>query len=139
MPLRGKVKNCTTLELADTIKSDIIKDILNCLGCGIGDHFNINNLRYNRIIIMTDADPDGGHIELLLLTLILHHLPELISQGKVFAATSPLYKTINGKEILYWYPEEEKEYKKYMRNHKNAKATRFKGLNLHLTHNSLFR
>lgn len=58
MPLRGKIKNCTSLELADVIKSDIIKDILTCLGCGIGDHFNINNLRYNRIIIMTDADPD---------------------------------------------------------------------------------
>ena len=55
-----KVKNTTTLELADAIKSDTIKDILNCLGCGIGDHFNINNLRYNRIIIMTDADPDGN-------------------------------------------------------------------------------
>lgn len=57
MPLRGKVKNTTSLELADIIKSDIIKDILNCLGCGIGEYFNINNLRYNRIIIMTDADP----------------------------------------------------------------------------------
>lgn len=57
LPLRGKVKNTTALELADAIKSDVIKDILTCLGCGIGDHFNINNLRYNRIIIMTDADP----------------------------------------------------------------------------------
>ena len=57
LPLRGKIKNCTSLELSDAIKSDIIKDILTCLGCGIGDHFNINNLRYNRIIILTDADP----------------------------------------------------------------------------------
>ena len=57
LPLRGKIKNCTSLELADVIKSDIIKDILTCLGCGIGDHFNINNLRYNRLIIMADADP----------------------------------------------------------------------------------
>lgn len=57
LPLRGKVKNTTSLELADIIKSDTIKDILTCLGCGIGDNFNINNLRYNRIIILTDADP----------------------------------------------------------------------------------
>ena len=57
LPLRGKVKNTTGLELADIIKSDTIKDILTCLGCGIGDNFNINNLRYNRIIILTDADP----------------------------------------------------------------------------------
>lgn len=128
MPLRGKVLNTTCKELADAIKSDTIKDILTCLGCGIGDHFNINNLRYNRIIFMTDADPDGGHITLLLTTLFLHHLPELITAGKVFAATPPLYKTTNGKEIKYWYPEDEKEYRKYMRNHKNAVSNRFKGL-----------
>lgn len=71
---------------------------------------------------------DGQHIELLLVTLFLHHLPELILQGKVYAATAPLYKTINGKEIKYWYPEDEKEYKKYMRNHKNATSGRYKGL-----------
>ncbi len=58
LPLKGKIKNCTSLELADIIKSDIIKDILTCLGCGIGDHFDIKNLRYNRIILMCDADPD---------------------------------------------------------------------------------
>lgn len=57
MPLRGKILNTTCKELADAIKSDTIKDILTCLGCGIGDHFNINNLRYNRIIFMADADP----------------------------------------------------------------------------------
>ena len=119
MPLRGKIKNCTSLELSDAIKSDIIKDILTCLGCGIGDHFNINNLRYNRIIILTDADADGRHIEILLLTLFLHHLPELIKQGKIYAAVSPLYRIINGKEVKYWY-EDNSEFKKYMRNHKNV-------------------
>lgn len=128
LPLRGKILNTTCKELADVIKSDVIKNILTCLGCGIGDHFDIKNLRYNRIIFMTDADPDGGHIELLLTTLFLHHLPELITQGKVFAATPPLYKTTNGKEIKYWYPSEEKEYKKYMRGHKNAISIHFKGL-----------
>lgn len=128
MPLRGKIKNCTSLELADVIKSDIIKDILTCLGCGIGDHFNINNLRYNRIIIMTDADPDGGHIELLLITLFLHHLPELVKQGKVYAAVPPLYKTTTAKEVKYWVPAQISEYKKYIRNHKNCEIVRFKGL-----------
>ena len=128
MPLRGKVKNTTTLELSDIVKSDTIKDILNCLGCGIGDHFNINNLRYNRIIIMTDADPDGKHIELLLSTLFLHHLPELVTQGKVFAAVPPLYKTTTAKEVKYWTSDEEKEFKKYVRNHKNVNIKRYKGL-----------
>lgn len=65
---------------------------------------------------------------MLLTTLFLHHLPELITAGKVYVATPPLYKTTNGKENLYWYPSEEKEYKKYMRNHKNAISKRFKGL-----------
>lgn len=128
LPLRGKIKNCTSLELADAIKSDIIKDILTCLGCGIGDHFNINNLRYNRIIIMTDADPDGGHIELLLTTLFLHHLPELIKQGKVYAAVPPLYRTKTAKETKYWTPDQMSEYKKYMHNHRNVELVRYKGL-----------
>lgn len=128
LPLRGKVLNTTSKELADIIKSDVIKDILTCLGCGIGDHFNINNLRYNRIIIFTDADPDGQHIELLLMTLFLHHLPELVRAGKIYTAISPLYKTVNGKEIKYWTPDQTSEYKKYMRNHKNAESTRIKGL-----------
>ena len=128
LPLKGKVKNCTALELDEVIKSDTIKDILTCLGCGIGDHFNINNLRYNRIIIMTDSDPDGGHIEILLLTLFLHHLPELVCQGKVYTAVSPLYKTITAKEKRYWLPSELSEYKKYVRNHKNVEVVRLKGL-----------
>lgn len=138
MPLRGKIKNCTCLDLADVIKSDIIKDILTCLGCGIGDHFNIKNLRYNRIIIMTDADADGSHIELLLVTLFLHHLPELVKQGKVYAAVPPLYKTVTPRETKYWSPSQLSEYKKYIRTHKNTTITRFKGLNL-LAHNLLFR
>lgn len=128
MPLRGKILNTTCKELADAIKSDVIKDILTCLGCGIGDHFNINNLRYNRIIFMADADPDGGHITLLLTSLFLHHLPELITAGKVYTAVPPLYQTINGKEVKYWYPAQEKEWKTYMRNHRNATSKRFKGL-----------
>lgn len=130
LPLRGKIKNCTSLELADAIKSDTIKDLLVTLGCGVGDNFNINNLRYNRIIIMTDADPDGGHISLLLNTLFLHHLPELINQGKVYAAMPPLYKTINstGKEEIYWYPNQMAEYKKYLSGHRSVTVQRFKGL-----------
>lgn len=128
LPLRGKVKNCTSLELADVIKSTIIKDLLVTLGCGVGDNFNINNLRYNRIIIMTDADPDGKHIELLLATLFLHHLPEIIKQGKLYAVVPPLYRTTSAsKEVKYWYYDDS-EFKKYMRNHKGAAITRFKGL-----------
>jgi len=127
LPLRGKVKNCTSLELADAIKSDVIKDLLTVLGCGVGDHFNINNLRYNKIIIMTDADSDGGHIELLLVTLFLHHLPEIIKAGKLYAATPPLFRTQNKKETKYWRTNDA-EFNKYVRNHKDLEIQRIKGL-----------
>ena len=127
LPLKGKILNTCQKELSDIIKSDTIKDLLTCLGCGIGDHFNINNLRYNRVIIMTDSDSDGKHIELLLMTLFLHHLPELVSQGKVYAVASPLFRTRTSKETKYWY-EEDSEFRKYLRNHKNVQVTRFKGL-----------
>ena len=128
MPLRGKILNTCRKDLADLIKSPIIKDILTCLGCGIGDNFNIKNLRYNRIIIMADSDPDGGHIELLLTTLFLYHLPELIKQGKVYAAVSPIYKVIDSrKKTLYFY--DEKEANKWFRTHTGYEATHIKGLN----------
>lgn len=128
MPLRGKILNTTCKELADIIKSDIIKDILTCLGCGIGDNFNIKNLRYDKLIIMTDADSDGKHIELLLMTLFLHHLPELVKQGKVYVTTPPLFKTTTSRgEVKYWY-EENSEFKKYVRNHSNLDIIRYKGL-----------
>lgn len=128
LPLKGKILNTTTKELADIIKSDVIKDILTCLGCGVGDNFNIKNLRYDKLIIMTDADSDGKHIELLLMTLFLHHLPELVKQGKVYVTTPPLFKTTTTRgEVKYWY-EENSEFKKYLKSHTNLDIVRFKGL-----------
>lgn len=127
MPLRGKIFNTSEKDLADIIKHPIIKDILTCLGCGVGDNFNIKNLRYDKIIIMTDADPDGGHIELLLTTLFLYHLPELIKQGKVYAAISPLYRIVDArKHVLYMY--DEKEAQKWFRGHTGYTAQHIKGL-----------
>lgn len=80
---------------------------------------------------------DGKHIELLLMTLFLHHLPELVKQGKVFATTPPLFKTTTSRgEVKYWY-EENSEFKKYLRNHANIDIVRYKGLN-RLVHNLLF-
>lgn len=71
---------------------------------------------------------DGGHIELLLITLFLHHLPELITQGKVYAAVPPLYRTKTAKEERYWAPDQMGEYKKYLRTHKVIETQRYKGL-----------
>ena len=84
-------------------------------------------MRYNRIIIRTDSDPDGNHIELLLCTLFLYHLPKLIEQGKVYTAISPIYKVKDGRgKILYFY--EEREAQKWFRTHSGFKALHIKGL-----------
>ena len=135
LPLRGKIKNSCDLNLDEVIKSDTIKSILNCLGCGIGSNFNINNLRYKRIIFLTDSDSDGLHIDLLLATLFLYHLPELIKQSKIYMIQSPVYKVKTArKEILYFYSE--KEAQKWFKTHSGFKALHIKGLNS-LTHNLL--
>ena len=133
--LRGKIKNVCGLELDEALKSDTIKDILNCLGCGVGDNFNIKNLRYDRIIIEADSDVDGGHIELLLCMMFLHLLPEIVKAGKLYSCVSPVYKVIDArKNVLYFYSEREAQ--KWFRTHRGFKATHIKGLNC-LTHNLL--
>jgi DNA gyrase/topoisomerase IV subunit B len=121
-PMRGKPKNSWGMELADIIKNQEIKDILTILGCGVGDKFNLKNLRYNKIIIMSDADADGGHINCLLVALFLYHVPQLIEAGKVYCAVPPLYRVSRGKEYHYLYhPDQLKDFKNY-------DVTRYKGL-----------
>lgn len=121
-PMRGKPLNTYGKELPDIIKNNEIKDILSILGCGIGDNFNIKNLRYDKIIFMADADVDGGHINCLLTTLFLYHVPQLIEAGKVYCAIPPLYKVTKGKDTHYLYsPDELNRYKGY-------EISRYKGL-----------
>lgn len=121
-PMRGKPLNTYGKELADIIKNTEIKDILTILGCGIGEKFNIKNLRYDKIIIMADADTDGQHINCLLTTLFLYHLPQLIEAGKVYCAVPPLYKVIKGKDSHYIYnPADLEKFKGY-------EVSRYKGL-----------
>ena len=124
LPLRGKVLNTFTRELADIVANKEVKDIFTALGCGVGENFNITNLRYDKIIFMADADADGGHITTLLIALFLRHLPELIKAGKIYAAMPPLYKIKGKKETKYAY--DEKELKKLSK--KTDEITRFKGL-----------
>ncbi|QMT98265.1 DNA topoisomerase IV subunit B [Mycoplasma tullyi] len=92
LPLRGKVVNVEKSRLQDLLKNEEILSIISCLGCGIGNNFNIKNLKYHKIIIMTDADTDGAHIQVLLLTFFYRYMKELIEQGKVYIALAPLYK-----------------------------------------------
>ena len=117
MPVRGKILNCLKAEYDKIFKSEIITDLLKVLGCGVEvksksnkslSNFDLNNLRWNKIIICTDADVDGFHIRTLILTMIYRLMPTLISEGKVFIAETPLYE-INTKSKTYFaYDENEK-------------------------------
>jgi len=107
LPLGGKILNTERAHLDRLVKSDEIKNLIIALGAGIGDSLNYDKIRYHRIIMMTDADVDGGHIKALLLTLFYRHLPEVISRGYLYAALPPLYKITSGKEIHYAYSDEE--------------------------------
>ncbi len=118
MPVRGKILNCLKAEYDKIFKSEIITDLLKVLGCGVEvkskankglSNFDIANLRWNKIIICTDADVDGFHIRTLILTMIYRLMPTLITGGKVFIAETPLYE-INTKAMTYFaYDENEKK------------------------------
>lgn len=127
MPLLGKVLNTTTKDLGKILENKEIKEIVTALGCGIGERFNIKNLRYDKIIIMADGDVDGSHISLLLCSLFLYHLPQLVLQNKLYKAISPLYSVTRGTKVIYLYDDE--ELKNYISKYGNpSHITRYKGL-----------
>lgn len=108
LPLRGKILNIERARLDRMLGSEQIKNLVLALGTAIGDTFDITNLRYHKIILATDADVDGAHIRTLILTLLYRYFRPLIDTGYVYIAQPPLYKVKRGKEILYFYSEEEK-------------------------------
>jgi len=109
LPLRGKILNVERARLDKMLVNEQIKNLVIALGTNIGEQFDISSLRYDRIIIMTDADVDGAHIRTLILTLFYRYFPELISKGHIYIAQPPLYRVQIGKEFRYAFSDEEKE------------------------------
>lgn len=130
LPLRGKVLNTESASLAKVLENKELADLVVALGCGAGKEFDLDRLRYQRVVLLADADSDGHHITTLLLTFFYRHLPELIRQGRVFVAIPPLYRVDIAKET-YWAADDadkERIIKQHAKGNSKVDITRFKGL-----------
>lgn len=128
LPLRGKVLNVEKSRLDKVYTNTSLIPIIQALGCGIGDEFDMSKLRYGKIILMADADVDGSHIRILLLTFFFRHMKELIEDGHVFLAQPPLYKIVKGKKNYYAYSDAERDAIIAEIGEAGTKTSRYKGL-----------
>ena len=126
LPLRGKILNVEKTRINRVLENEEIKAMITAFGGGMLDDFDVTKLRYDRIICMTDADVDGSHIRILLLTFFFRYMRPLIEEGHVYIAQPPLYKITKGKQEHYFYTEEDKE--EFLKNNERCDIQRYKGL-----------
>ena len=126
LPLRGKVLNTEKVNPAEIYKNEEINTMIYTIGAGVGSDFDVKDSNYDKVIIMTDADDDGAHIQVLLITFFYRYMKPLIEEGHLYIANPPLYKMANSKNIYYaWTDEERNEISK---EHKGLETQRYKGL-----------
>lgn len=130
LPLKGKIINTEKAKLLDILKNEEIGTIINTINAGIGTDFDVNKAKYHKVIIMTDADTDGAHIQILILTFLFRYMRPLISAGMVYIAQPPLFKLKynKNKKVVEEYLWNEEELESFLEKNKNVEIQRYKGL-----------